>query len=398
MLRNQAIVAAVALVAAAGPALAGEARVLVWPRAPGVDTTEAVAAARDAGFEVVPFAPIADRLTDRGARARAERDAVLDGVQDALAAMRDAYLAQRFDDMAELAARALARAIALPHDEHVDVLWDLTFQHGVAHVARGDAAGARDAFDLALSLAPNRRPPAGVYGPDVAAAFAAVVTAREAVAARPVRLEVDPADATVTVDGIAVVDPSQPVSLAPGRHAVFARAPGFATRAAVVDTRDGAAVDLRLPRDRGATAIDRMGAAWARGAVSPELVSGRAAILAVAAEVGAAAVLVVDRDPARGTATVQLLVTSGAVEPLRARTIRDAATAALARLAPDGTLRAGAPPPDAPPPPPPRTRSSSVLSKWWFWTAVGVVAASAVTVGIVAADEPDRIRILAPGP
>src|SRR5262245_38258469 len=202
-------------------------RVVVWPQAPEDNVAAATAVVRDAGHDVVPFAPIGDRLRARGEdAARAEKE-VLSAVEAGLAGARGAYLKQDFAGMAR--GLAAIEAVALPvvaRPSHTAVLWELEFQRGLAELARRDAATARKHFTLALELDEQRTPRRDLYGPDVVRAFAEAADARGAVPPRPAAVRATPPDARVVIDGVPVIDNRAPRNVRPGLHVVAAAAPG----------------------------------------------------------------------------------------------------------------------------------------------------------------------------
>jgi hypothetical protein len=347
--------------------------VVVWGG--GVEDERAVA---EAGFEPVPFSPIAERLAAARDAAAARETAALDAVEAGLRDVRAAYLEQRFDDMlVALAGLEGDHLDVLSMSEHIAALWDVEFQLGLAYHARradGDAARARERFALALAIDGNRRPEKDLYGPRVAAAFADAVAARDAETPRPVRVVPAPADALVVVDGVPVVDRTRPRSLRTGWHVVRAVAPGYDALASLVRVTGG---ELALPLP---AAADGIGAAEP----TPATDSGLRALRAIAGAAGAAIVVHVERG---GGSVRAIVVTRDAVsEPI------SAVVAALARIAPDGSLRAGGP---LPPPPPPKP---SIWSRWWFWTGVGAIAVGAIAIGVAASSGgPDHLRVFGPG-
>src|SRR5688572_30692811 len=126
---------ALALGVRAAAAAGAPAKVLVWP-APGQDPAEVERAVAEAGFAVVRFAPIGERLAAAAERERARAEQALDQVERGLAASREAYLDQRYDDML-LALAALEQPLdLLGRPEHRAVLWEVEFQLGLAYGAR----------------------------------------------------------------------------------------------------------------------------------------------------------------------------------------------------------------------------------------------------------------------
>lgn len=391
MLRALVLVAVIC--ALPGSAAADDLRVLVWPARPDTDVTAAQAEVTAAKHQLVSFEPIRARLAKFGTEAQSSETASLMAVSETLEIVRTAYTEQRFDDMVDalegLESGALA-VLALPRNK--STLWEVQFQRGLAELSRSKATAAARRFELALALDEARSPRKELYGPDVARAFAEAADARTARAARAVKLKVTPADARVIIDGVLVVDPARPRSMRPGLHAVTARAPGYETTAAVIEVGAGGDLELELSRATG-DAVERIGAAWARGDLDPSSASGLAAIAAVVGEAGATAALVVDAT-ADGGGQARLVAAIDSTPAIRRNSLARAAKAALARLLPSGEIGTGDP--QIVGPPPKKKDESSLLSKWWFWTAVGAGATIATVVGFVVLKPDDRIRIVPP--
>jgi len=396
--------------AAVPPALAdadaASARVVVWPRGPGDEVAGLDAVVRAAGFEPVSIDPIRDRLRALGDRANADETAALDAIQAALAAARASYLQQDGAAMAAVLEQAEAAALpVLAQPRHVAVLWELQFQRGLAELSRRDLDAARARFAFALALDETRAPRRELYGPAVVRAFAEVADAQVRIPPRPTALQIEPRDARVAIDGLPVIDNAAPRSLRPGLHAVAVAAPGYRGQAAIVEVRSGAAIRLALAPAAG-DAVERLGAAWGAGTADAGTESGRRALAAVAAALGAPAALVVDVDRARGDAGARVIAPHEASPIERRATAAAAAEAALAHLAADGSIRRPAGGVHRPPAggtgrsPAAGAKTTSVLRTWWFWTAVGGVAAAAgVGVGLaIDARRDPMIRILPPAP
>ncbi len=409
-MRRQLIAAALvcgALAATAEAAPAGAVRVAVWPRGPGDDVAGVEAAVRAAGFEPVSIDRARDRLRELGDRAAAAEAAALDAVQAALAAARASYLAQ--DGAAMAAALEQAEAAALPvlaQPRHAGVLWELELQRGLAELVRRDPDAARARFAFALALDEGRAPRRELYGPAVARAFAEVADARAQIPPRPTPLRIEPRDARVVIDGVPVIDNAAPRTLRPGLHAVAVTAPGYRGHAAIAEVRSGAAIQIVLAPAAG-DAVERLGAAWAAGAADAGTESGRRAIAAVAAELGAAAVVVVGADRTRGEATARVIAADEASAAERRATAAAAAAAALAHLSPGGTIRrdgsVGPVGPGGPGGPgggggEGGRRSRSVLRSWWLWTAIGGLAVGVGAGLAIDAMRERTIRVLPPPP
>lgn len=416
----------VALLAATmGPARADQAapagpeRVLLWPRDPRTDVQPGERALAAAGRAVTPFAGLGARLRERGELAEARTSEVLDAVQAGLARARQAYLEQRFDDMIAALGEIEARSLAvLAEPQHVAVLWEVSFQRGLAHRARGarngdaasnavseaapkatndaasDTAQAAARFRLALALDPERRPLRELYGPDVSAAFAEAVSADAAVPQRPVRLEVTPADALVAIDGVAVVAtgsaPGRTRHLRPGLHVARASAAGYEVGAALVTVDDSRVVRVVLQEHRDPDPLARIDASWSAGVLAPGTASGQRAIVAAAASVGAGLVIVVDAASVPGRVTAQALSGTRVDAPVQADTMAGAVDAALARwegrvATPAGVATAARPPP--------------WWQRWWVWAGVGgTLVAGAAAAVLLTGDDADRWQIYVPPP
>lgn len=442
--RGLAVVAAGAMCALAGALAAGKTAaaqpgasegarvagpVLVWPRDPHTDVAAAELALAEAGRPLVQFAPVGARLGALGQAAQAREAAALEAVEAALARARQAYLDQRFDDMIAALAQAEQDSLAvLAQPRHAGVLWELSFQLGLGFHARAagadggpgggpdpisdarpdrgaaDRARATERFRLALALDPDRRPLRELYGPDVSAAFAEVLSADAAVPPRPVRLEVTPADAVVVVDGVPIVAGSRargshataaagPVragNLRPGLHVVRAAAPGYQTRAALVTVDESGALRLALRERVDGDPVDRIGASWSQGALTPATASGQRAIAAVAWAAGAGLVVVVDAAPGQERVTARVVSAMRVGPPARADTPAEAVLAALARwegVAPGQTPGHG------------QAQEPPWWRRWWVWAGVaGAVAAGAILTAVIVRDDRERWQIYVPPP
>lgn len=310
----------------AAPVAAGE-DVLVWPRTPGTQIDGVDAALRAAGHRPRDFAGLRARLI-----ADSEADEVADGtafvgLEQALTAARGEFLAQRYDAM--IAALLRAEAEVLPFLSGgpgcSDALWELQFQLGLAYTARGgpdDQDLARARFALALALDPARRPVAALYGPDVGLAFVKAVDEQARKPARPVRLAVTPADATVTVD----CRPLGPqTGLRPGLHYVHVDAPGHAPHASLVTLADAPGVQRTLSADP----TRPLGPWWTRGALDPTSVSARAAVQALVGPVS-----VIWLDAAEHDHVARRMHAGQLIRTARADTAADAAVQVLASPSP----------------------------------------------------------------
>lgn len=390
------------------------ARVMVWPGAPDTPVAEAERALADAGYRVLRFAPVEDRLRAHGAEAERREVAVLGDVEQALGEARRAFLDQRFADMiAVLSALELRALEVLARPQHIPVLWELCFQLGLGFHARaqeGDDARAQARFLLALTLEPDRRPLRELYGPEVAAAFARALSERDATPPRPVAIRTTPADARVQVDGVPLLRPghagpgggARAPGLRPGLHVIRVDAPGFEPVARLVSVAGQAEreIEIALPARDAADPVDRIGAAWAQGALHASTGSGRRAMIAAAGAAGARLVLVVALDRATGQTGARLLSEAHAEPPVWRRSAAEAVRAALAARA--GGIHAGAPggsPSGAASRGAGATATGGWWTRWWVWTGAGVVAATAgvVLAGAALGSDVRRVQVFAPG-
>jgi hypothetical protein len=332
---------AVGIAVLARPVGAAEPDVLVWPRTPTTAVDGVDAALRSAGRRPRDFAPLRARLLAEDEAERAAARAALAAVERELAAARQAFLAQRYDDMLAALARAESGAAAAlpPGPQCASALWEIEFQLGLAHLARnspGDPERARARFLLALALDPERRPVAALYGPDVALAFVQAVDEAARRPPRPVRLALAPADAALAVDCRPL--PEAP-SLRPGLHLVRVAAPGHAPDARITPVAD----ELRATLSPDPAAP--LGPWWVRGALDPASASARAAVQALA---GAADVVWLEQDDGRHVAR-----RIAGAQPRRVARADTAADAAVQALAADR--------PPARPAPPARRRTALLL-------------------------------------
>lgn len=338
-------VAVAMALAAPATATAGE-DVLVWPRRPTTALDGVDAALRAAGHRPRDFVKLRARMIAEDEAHQAAARVAWTAVEQALAAARAAFLAQRYDDMIAALLRgetdALAAATAGPTCSAP--LWELQFQLGLAYTARdrpGDAELARARFALALALDPERRPVAALYGPDVSLAFLKVVDEVASRPARPLRVDVAPTDAQLTVDCHPLAPPT---GVRPGLHVVRVGAPGHLSTASILLLGDDPSLQLRLAVDPAPTP----GPWWIRGALDPASASARAVVQAVAGPVR-----VVWLDEVDGVHVARLVQDGQLRRVARADLPGDAAVQVLAADAP--------PPSDPPPPPRPRRRTALIL-------------------------------------
>lgn len=354
---------------------------MIWP----ADTTDTVAALEavvsQADHAVVPFAPVGRALSQaRRARATASQ-AVLAGLQPGLMRSQEDYLAQAWPQMLAGLQRLEDEAlVTLARPEGCATLWEIEFRAGLGHGARkaeGDEARRDRHFELALALFAERRPAVELYGPDVDAAFTAVadrVTAREAHA---VALQLDPADATLTVD-CRLQQTDAPVLLKPGRHAVLLEAPGFETRAEIVEVGADTPIAIALsPAASVAAPEQHLVATWPYVEFVPTRPSHRQAIGAIVRAAGARRWVGVG---ASDRGAVASLVVDGEVLRTASRRVAEAAVlAVLASKPPSPRANVGAL--DVSVPVAGDTTRKPLVRRWWFWVAI-VAGAAATGVGL----------------
>lgn len=382
--RSTAVVTASCLVLAATTASAGPS-VMVWPGGPRAPVVDAEERLRAEGVELVPRAAtheaVAHHRHEQVAREGARREAV----EAALGAAQDHYLALDLHAMLEALREAEGDALASARPGRCEGLWGLEFRWGLAlatRAAEGDAAASRDRYALAVALDPPRRPLHELYGPDVTASFLGAVDEVSRRVVRPVPLRIEPADATVEIDCRAVTD--EQASLRPGLHAVRVSAPGHRPWSAVVDSRGVEALEVALvPLPEEAEPTRRLAQSTEADPVDDGSVSAHAAVLDVAHEAGASAVLVVSATDEGWR--VRPWGRDGIGAAVERRDLGEALAAALALLDDGGRLRTPAPAvigPTSPGDDGPTSARRPVTRTWWLWTIIGTVAATGVAVGL----------------
>lgn len=154
-----------------------------------------------------------------------------------------------------------ARSIP-PGPEQRQLLAALAFTRGLGELGEQNRGKAREAFELAIRLHPERpAPDRATYDPLVVSVWA---DAGKRAAAEPTTvLTVQPelAAATVYVDGVRVGTGRVAVELVPGDHEIAATLPGYALSARRIAVGEGDAVEtlrlIRQPRFERALAIRR---------------------------------------------------------------------------------------------------------------------------------------------
>ncbi len=359
--------------------------VMVWPGEPEAPIEQAEAALQTEDVSVVPQRPVREAVAGhRKARAKREQ-AQRARVEAALEAAQGHYLDLEFEPAIAALDAAEAEAIAVARPGRCDGLWELAFRQGLMHWANGETTDARARFELALSLEPERRPLAELYGPDVTAAFLQAVQTRTARIARPVPLRLQPADATVEIDCDAIDEPEPP--LRPGLHAVRVAAPGFRPWAGMLDLAAQPVIEVTLePLPAAGEPAQRWAESTDADAVDDASSSAHALVLELARAHGASAVLVVG--PGRAGVRVRPWGSDSIGSPVERAELPPALHGALSFLGPDGRLQAPAPviapdregDPRRRPDHPPR---KPVLRTWWFWTIVGgAVTGTALGLGL----------------
>lgn len=317
-------------------------------------------AVTERGHQVVEATEVDRVLRALGDRAASAERAAVAAVTDGLARAQDLYLEQEFDEMiGVLEALATGQRALLASPEHRELGWAVAFRLGLARLSRGkrgDKKRAMDQFALALAYLFEKRPASDLYGPDVATAFSRAVAQRERLAPRPVTVQTSPAGALVVVDGFPGM--SERRNLRPGLHAVRVSAPGYLTRAELVEIGESGDVPIELERDTGSGVVDRWTVA--------SLVPGRPAFdqfwRSMMKSAGADAVLWV------GNSKAVVVTGDRTLAPATGASARTAAAAALSDWL-------GAPPSVD-------TGAAPLTRRPLFWTGVAG-AAALVVVGVV---------------
>ncbi len=381
------VAAAIAMFALAPAAASADQRVVLWPKHPDVELEGAAAIAEVEGVALVSLRRVTEAQGEAMARREAREAQALTRLDDALTRARNAYLEQRFADMAELLAEAEERTLSLTtRPERAELLWELQLQRGIAYLYRGeegDAARALDRFTLCVELDGERRPARETYGPDVSRAFSRAKAERELERPWPLRIDVVPGDARVAIDGRPVIENRRGVMLRPGLHVVHASGAGYRPEARIVRVTRGDELAFELEPDEDGDPMAQAARAWAAGDLAPGTTTGRRALARVAREVGADEAWLIGEgdDP-----EVVALAASGEGLARRHTSIAGAADA-LRSAAGDAAAQADLP------------RSSRFYHRWWVWAGAGAVAAgAAITAAALLPREPSRLRVFPPEP
>lgn len=394
-----------------GPAR-GRPSVMLWPDAPAVafevSELEHGAAAREVvppRLELVPHAAFAAELERARTEAAGEVATALAAMERELAAVREAWLGQRWDAMIErLDALERERLPLLATPARCETLWEIELRRALAHRGRkaaGDADEAARRFALALALAPDRRPARELWGPEVVAEFLRVVEAQGVAVPLATAIRADPSQATIHVD-CQPLDASGRASLRPGLHVVHAHAIGHRAVAQLFETPAQSTVTLALPASDEPDALRRLAADSDDGVLRLERVDDRRALVAAAASRDIDAVVLVGR---RDDAVVaRALVGAGSSPTARHAELGEAIAAALAWVDADGHLTrpagegvAAGTVPRGDVEARPRRK---LVRAWWLWTIVGVAAAGlAVGLGVGLTQrqrQPDHLVVYGP--
>ncbi|HEY1553918.1 MAG TPA: PEGA domain-containing protein [Kofleriaceae bacterium] len=299
------------------------------------------------------------------------------------------------------AARTEAEGIvALPGG--AELYADASLRLGIVLGALGNTAASQSAIALALALDPERPITLAEFSPDVVTAVGAVRAL-----ARPTReiaIAVEPAGATVAVDGKDLGAAPLHAQLAVGQHVVVARAPGYVARAQAIAVADGVPdVQLALDPDVAFSRLDGGARAGMPDAPAQELVDAairfaeldEVVVVADSDRMGGEALLVQRCAglPARCTAVVELGYGDRAGLPAAARSAWQAVRAADLRYPPSvlGNSRVAG------------ERVAAQHCTWcrspWLWGGVGVavIAGTIATIAIVSASKPAPIVSTNPG-
>ena len=316
------------------------------------------------GPDALPAAPSDPEPARRAAEAVALAEAMYGEArpEDALAVIRAAL---------ESETEALAAA------GDVGSLGRLVLWQAIALAKTGREADAREAFRAALSLGASTPDPLR-FPPDV---IALVPSAEPPV---PTEIESLPAGASVEVLGATAQQGTTPArfELPPGRYVLRVRRAGSVPIARVVEAGGRIEVPLRPASDAelpGSLAVLRD--AGVLDLADPGVRALLARALGAEGRVDARVVgsrLELARFDRSGHRVARAAGASAEVESL---------VAALFRGAPDEDG-----------PPPGGSTSTSVFGRWWFWTAVGVVVAGAVTVGLIVANQEPNTITYRPAP
>lgn len=153
------------------------------------------------------------------------------------------------------------RSIA-PSEAQRELLAQLAFARGLGELGEQNRGKAREAFELALRLDPDRPPPnPAAYDPVVVSLWKAAQKRNSARATTTLAVDPGSGDAAVFVDGVAVGEGVVTAELVPGDHEIAATLPGHTLAARRIVVGEGESTEtlrlLRLPRPERAIEIRR---------------------------------------------------------------------------------------------------------------------------------------------
>lgn len=373
-----AISAALACLLAGVPGAAGQnpppraVAVIDATAAPVSDTGVAQLASRiesqlDREDLLVPVAPD-KRPALVGAVPEEGRSALLEA-RGALSRGRDALARFAHRDAADEAARGIRRAVELPPaPEIVDLLADLAFMAGLAHLRDGNPAAAARELSLVRRLTPARTLDPVEHLPEVIAAFDAAGAA-EAMS----ELTVDAPDgAVVWIDGVEIGPAPATVRLPVGPHALTVTGERLVPRGQIVDVGpDEARVRVDAAEASVAVKIQRHRRELAAAADDRERAERVARLVRL---VGGQDAIVVGRDPDGALVTWTY---SGRTATLGEAKPADEVDAVdvVKPLRPIIVPRLGPPDDRRPPPPPP--------PPWWEQTWVQASIGGGIALGVL---------------
>jgi len=266
------------------------------------------------------------------------------------------------------------------------LLWELQFQAGLALLARGgpqDQAEVQRRFRLAFAIDPERAPKRGFYGPALTSAFDTAVRGVDDADLIALQIAVTPASAEIRIDGRSV-SRSSPVRVRAGLHIVSVSALGHVREVSLVDLSKSPEIKIALQRDPDNVAA--LAAPWHEGRLDADDANTQRILQRIAGERGVESILTVAR---RGVLFEARLLSASdvgtpKVRPTAAAAVREAlglSTEAKTEAVTHVKLaKARAP----------------LWKRWYVWAGAAVLIGGALTVGIVATRNSERLEIVAP--